>query len=251
MTGRVSLVAHRGQPRSFPENSLEGFRHVLKSGTGYVQTYVDISADGIPLLSHDAHLLKLSGKQIIVADISFDQIKQIPAGYTERFGDKFQNSRIASLAQFADLLKDWPDVTCFIELKSASINYFGLKAVDITMEALAEIESQVVLISFDEEAVAYAKKNYDVPVGWVLPEWSEENQQKAVELKPQYLFVDIDFCPQKKAELWKGGWEWVAYTINRAEDVKHYAGLGIELIETNRYSELKRESKIVDESYDF
>ena len=251
MTGRVSLVAHRGQPLSFPENSLEGFMHVLKSGAGYVETDVHITSDGIPVLSHDAHLLELTGKQIIIADHSFDQIKQIPAGYPERFGEKFKDSRIASLKEFSGLLKEWPDATCFIELKSASLDNFGMKAVDIMMQSLTEIRSQVVIISFDCEVVMYAKKHFDTPLGWIIPEWTEQNRLKALELKPRFLFVDTDICPQTPPELWQGGWEWVVYTVNKSSEVDFYASLGIELIETNRYSDLKKESKIVDISHDF
>ena len=57
--------------------------------------------------------------------------------------------------------------------------------------------------------------------------------------------------PTEKSDLWPGSWKWVVYTANTAKEVKHYAGLGIELIETDRYSELKQESDIVDVSNDF
>jgi len=251
MTGRVSLVAHRGQPLSFPENSLEGFSHVLKTGGQYLETDVHITSDGIPVLSHDANLLKLTGKQIIVADHSYDEIKHMSAGYSERFGDQFDHCRIATVKQFSELLKDWPDVICFIEIKDACLNYFGLKAVDLIIDALQEIHSQVVVISFNYDALEYAKSNYDCPVGWVLPEWSEQNRLKSSVLDPDYLLVNTKFCPQETAEIWPGSWEWVVYTINSDEDLGHYAGLGFELIETNRFSELKLESKVVDKSNDF
>ena len=250
MMGRVSLVAHRGQPLSFPENSLQGFRHVLDAGASYVETDVHITADGVPVLSHDANLLKLTGKQIIIADHAYDAIRDMSAGYAERFGDQFEDYRIATLAQFAELLQGYPNVTCFIELKASSLNYFGLKAVDLTLKALQPIESQSVLISYEYDALQYARQHAELPLGWVLPEWSEENRRKALALQPDYLFVDSDFCPQDQAEIWHGPWQWVAFTLNSAQEVAHYAGLGIELIETNRYSELKQESR-VDVSNDF
>lgn len=251
MTGRVSLIAHRGQPLSFPENSLEGFSFCLESGAGYVENDVHITADGIPVLSHDAHLLKLTDKQIIVADHSYDEIKDMSAGYPERFQQKYSHCRIATLEQFSSLLKDWPDVTCFIEIKEPCISHFGLKAVDLIIQALKEIESQVVIISFEYEAVVYSKNNFKSSVGWVLPEWSEENRQKSEELSPEYLFVKTDMCPEKKSDIWSGTWEWVCYTVNTDEEVKHFAGLGIELIETNRFSELKQECDIIEKSNDF
>lgn len=251
MTGRVSLVAHRGQPLSFPENSLEGFAHVVKSGAIYVETDVHITSDGTPVLSHDANLLRLTEKQIIIAEHNYDEIKDMPAGYSERFGDKFDFCRIAMVEQFSILLKDWPDVTCFIEIKEPCLRYFGLKAVDLIMQALKDIHPQVVVISYEYDALEYTQNHYDVPVGWVLPEWSEENRLKSIELNPRYLLVSTNYCPQEKSEIWSGSWEWIIYTVNTAEDVEHYAGQGIELIETNRFSELKLESKIVERSNDF
>lgn len=251
MMGRISLVAHRGQPLTFPENSLHGFQHVLDAGAEYLETDVHITAGGLPILSHDANLLKLTGKQIIIADHEYDAIREIPAGFPERFGDKFNDYRIATLEQFVYLLKNYPDVTCFIELKEASLNYFGNKAVDLVMQALEDISQQCVLISFDYDALLYAKQNYDLPFGWVLPDWSEDHKDKAAELDPKFLFVDTDFCPQEESGIWQGDWQWVAYTINSDEEIEHYAGLGIELIETNRFSELKKESAIIDVSNDF
>ena len=100
------------------------------------------------------------------------------------------------------------------------------------------------------DALQYAQQHAELPLGWVLPEWSEEKRRKALALQPDYLFVDSDFCPQDQAEIWHGPWQWVAFTLNSAQEVAHYAGLGIELIETNRYSELKQESR-VDVSNDF
>jgi glycerophosphoryl diester phosphodiesterase len=252
MMGRVSLVAHRGQPSTFPENSLQGFTHALKAGAKYVETDVQITADGIPVLSHDAHLLKVTGKQIIIADHAFSVIKDLPAGHAERFGDRYQDFRIATLQQFVELIAEWPDTICFIELKEAALNNFGMKAVDLVLEEFNKIYSQAVLISYDYDALAYArKKDPEIRVGWVLPEWSEENRSMSQELEPEFLFIDEEYCPQDKSELWSGEWQWVAYTINDKEQVTHFAGLAIEIIETDRYSDLIKESDIIEVSNDF
>ncbi len=252
MTGRVTLIAHRGQPQKFPENSLQGFRHVLQAGAGMIETDVHFTQDGVAVLSHDSHLLKLTGKQIIVADHDFDEIRDIPAGYSDRFGGQFEDFRIASLQQLVELIGDWPEVKCFIELKPAALSNFGLKAVDMLIETLAPMRDQVAMISFDRDAVQYCQQHYaDIETGWVLPDWSEENRQKAVRLAPAFLFVDTEFCPSQAADLWAGPWQWIVYTVNTAAEVAYYAGLGFELIETNRYSDLKQESDIVDVSTDF
>ncbi len=251
MTGRVSLIAHRGEPMNFPENSLSGFEHALKHGARYVECDVQITADGVPILSHDANLLKLTGKQIIIADHDWSELRDMPAGYAERFGDRFENERIATLEQFVELMSAQDHVLSFIELKESSIDYWGMKAVQLVLEQLQPIAGDCALISFSDDALAHARKHYDVPIGWVLPEWLERNRERAQELAPEYLFVDTEFCPDDPSALFEGVWEWVAYTINTPQEVAHYAGLGIELIETDRFSELSKESDIIDVSHDF
>ncbi len=241
MPNYPAFVAHRGQPLSYPENSLEGYIHALTSGAKYVETDINFTADEVPVLSHDEDLLRSSGKTIIVAKHSYADIEHISAGYPDRFGDQFKHCRIATLQQFSTQLSQWPEVTCFIELKEESLALMGNRAVDLACEAISEIVAQAVLISFDYDALAYARHNHKFPIGWVLPGWTAENHHKATILAPDYLFVDTDFCPVEKSKLWPGCWQWAVYTINDAEGVRHYTELGIKLIETDRYSELINE----------
>lgn len=253
MSGRVTLVAHRGQPDVYPENSLQGFRHALNAGARFIETDVQITSDAVPVLSHDAHLLRLTGKQIIVADHDFQQIQSVAAGYPERFADQYADYRIAALSELAGLLKPCPDVTAFIELKQAAINNFGMKAVDLIIQALKPVMRQIVLISFNDDALAYAASQHQLTTGWVLPEWSEENRRQAEKLKPRYLFLDQEMIGEDAWQgLWPGPWKWVAYTLNDAQSLQQLVAVtGIELIETDRYSALKQESSMVDTSNDF
>ena len=240
MKEQIYLVGHRGQPDSFPENSLESFSHALKSGAAYIETDINVTADGVAVLSHDNSLLRLTGKDINVTKSTYASFKDISAGYPEKFSSRFNHCRIATLGEFSNFLQSWPEVICFIEIKQDSLLCFGHRVVDLVMASLETIRDQTVLISFDYGALLYARDHYDVPVGWVLPEWSVENQLKADRLAPDYLFVDAEFCPDNNKELWPGPWQWAVYTINTLEEIKKYAALGIRIIETNRISELQQ-----------
>jgi glycerophosphoryl diester phosphodiesterase len=239
MVDAIQLVGHRGEPDSFPENSLESFTHALKSGAVYIETDVNVTADGVVVLSHDENLQKLTGKDISVTKNSYASFKDIPAGFPEKFSDSFNHCRIATLMEFSDLLQNWPNVICFIEIKQDSLLHFGNNVVDLVLQALQKIEERSVLISFDYDVLVYARNKYHRPVGWVLPEWSRENRIKAEALSPEYLFVDANFCPDNSIDIWAGPWQWVVYTINTAEGIKKYVDLGINIIETNRLSELQ------------
>ena len=89
MTDKIHLVGHRGQPDSFPENSLESFSHALQSRAAFIETDVNVSADGVAVLSHDENLKKMTGREISITKNAYSVFKDIPAGYKERFSDQF------------------------------------------------------------------------------------------------------------------------------------------------------------------
>lgn len=239
MTEPVQLVAHRGEPDAFPENSLEGFAHALRAGATYLETDVQLTADGVVVLSHDEGLYRLTGKAVSITRNEYSAFKSLSAGYAKKFSGRFEHCRIATLKQFADLVQQWPGVICFIEIKPESLVHFGHQmVVDRVVESLRVIEAQSVLISFDYEALVLARSKYRRAVGWVLPGWTEENRIKAETLVPEYLFVDAKYCPQNAAEIWQGSWQWVVYTLNDLTAIKQYTNLGIRIIETNCISEL-------------
>ena len=123
------LIAHRGEPETWPENSLVGYAAVLSAGARYIETDVQITADGIPILSHDPTLLKITGQDLAVTETGYETLRSLPAGYPERFGDKYRELRLARLDQLVELLQQWPEANAFVEIKRASILAHGTAAV--------------------------------------------------------------------------------------------------------------------------
>jgi len=241
------LIGHRGEPDSWPENSLTGYRQVLQAGARFIETDVQITADGIPVLSHDPSLLKVTGHNLNVTDTPFDKIRTLPAGYPDRFKDQFDHFRIDTLAAFADLLKQWPETRAFVEIKHASVKAFGVEhVVNIMLETLAEVLDQCILISFEYAALEYGANNSSLPVGWVLPEWNNENRKQAEALAPDYLFVNRKRVPAKPEPLWPGPWQWAVYTVNKADEVPAFLDRGFALVETNVIRSLLDEAQVDD-----
>jgi glycerophosphoryl diester phosphodiesterase len=229
------LIAHRGEPESWPENSLAGYRAVLEAGALYIETDVQISADGVAVLSHDPSLLKVTGHNLQITDTDYRSIRACPAGHPEQFGTRYRELHIARLEEFAALLRQWPQARAFVELKHASIRTFGITRVfDIVMDCLADVQEQCILISFEYAALQHARAHSRLPVGWVLPEWSAENRALAARLAPEYLFCNRKRLPPGDEPLWPGPWQWVIYTLNEATDIKHYLARGAHMVETNK-----------------
>jgi glycerophosphoryl diester phosphodiesterase len=233
------LIGHRGEPETWPENSYAGFEAVLRAGAVYIETDVQMAADGVAVLSHDPSLHRITGLDRSIADTDYREIRALSAGYPECFGEKYKDLAITRLDDFAALLKQWPQARAFIEIKHDSIAAFGVdKVVDTVLAELDEVLEQVIIISFDYEVLVYTRGHCDLPIGWVLPAWSGENRARASELSPEYLFCNRKRLPPAPAALWEGPWKWVVYTVNDASEIAPFIKRGIDMLETNIISKL-------------
>lgn len=106
----IEVVAHRGLTAHALENTLEAIREAVAAGFATVEIDVRITADGIPVLMHDADLSRLWNTDRTVAASSLDQLRE--AAPLEA---RFAASRVPTLEDALDtvapgrLLIDLPD----------------------------------------------------------------------------------------------------------------------------------------------
>jgi glycerophosphoryl diester phosphodiesterase len=70
-----------------------------------------------------------------------------------------------------------------------------------------------VVISFNYEALVYARKQASVAIGWIITTWDEANHQLAKELTPDYLICNYRKVPFDNGGLWTGPWAWALYDV--------------------------------------
>lgn len=137
--GIIRLHGHRGARGVLPENTLIGFRHCFDIGLQVVELDIMVTADGIPMLTHNPRLMAAAtrgadGKWLdqdsaLVAQMTHDGMQQFDVGglrdgteYAERYPDQafLSGVRIPDLAQLADLISEpaFGDVWLNIEIKS-------------------------------------------------------------------------------------------------------------------------------------
>lgn len=241
---RSVLIGHRGIPDSYPENSIGGFEAALQSGAAFIEADIQVTADHVPVLSHDPTLKKLTGHDIVITDTVHDDFRMLSAGYPERFGSRFDDYRIPTLEELVNLIKRWPEVKVFVDLKRESLEKHGSSVViDILRQSLARIRSQCMVISFDCPTLERIRETGDFTIGWVIPEWSEQNRKLAELLAPDYLFCNRKRLPEGKNILWPGPWQWVAYTMNTSEDARSYLEAGFSLVETDCINQMLESKK--------
>ena len=73
----VAISAHRGGSIEAPENTLESFKYALDLGCSYIETDVQLSADGIPYIFHDDDLKRLLDRDVMFNTLSSSEIKKL------------------------------------------------------------------------------------------------------------------------------------------------------------------------------
>lgn len=231
---RGCLVAHRGEPSSYPENSLLGFDAVLRAGAVYLETDIQLTADGVPVLCHDPDVASVTGRDYVVMQTGYETLGALPAGYPSRFGERYTDVRLARLEDLVPLLRSWPRVRTLIEVKQESLEAFGTDHVmRRILSALHEALAQCIIISFVQEPLIHARDHGHLPIGWVLPEWSNASRAAAMRLQPDYLICSRKRLPAEPEALWPGPWQWIVYTVNTVEETLALRRRGITLIETD------------------
>jgi len=62
------VIGHRGAMAYAPENTLASFREARRRGASWVEIDVKLTADGVPILMHDASLTRTMGIDRLVAE---------------------------------------------------------------------------------------------------------------------------------------------------------------------------------------
>jgi glycerophosphoryl diester phosphodiesterase len=150
------VVAHRGASSRYPENTLPAFEAAVELGAPVVELDVRLSADGVPVVIHDADVSRTTGGRGLVHELTAAEIVRLPAGTPE------VPARVPTLGQALAVLSGRAGVA--IEIK----NIPGEPAYDaegrrLVAAALAEVERSrfegpVLVISFDLRSLATARE---------------------------------------------------------------------------------------------
>ncbi len=223
------LIAHRGWPDRYPENSLEGIAAVLEAGARAVEFDVQLTADGQPVVIHDDLLKRLIGCSGSVTQST----RRSLAGLRIK-GPNQTWAAIPDLSAVLETVAGFPQAQAFIEIKAASIRRFGReKTLAAVMECLHRFTCPHVLLSFDARIAALARARGVTRIGWVFKPWTSIARITACWLKPDYLFVRASRIPPWPKPFWKGRWKWVIYGVDSPPGARRLMERGAALVETD------------------
>ena len=229
------VVAHRGASGLAPENTLPAFRLAIAQGAPAVECDVHLSADGIPVIIHDATLDRTTNGTGKVADLPHEQLRKLDAG--SWFGASYSRAWIPTLDETLALCAG--KATVFVELKVG-----GGEA--LVLAAFASFDrtpgAEVVVITFDPELVRLvAHYRPSLSLGFLISRRHveqhgvEASTQFAREIgasfiAPQHHVVDEPFIEAAhKATLPVSVW-----TVDDPDRMSHLHRMGVDALTTNR-----------------
>ena len=235
------LIAHRGDMTTYPENSLLAFQSAVALGFKNIELDIQISKDCVPIVIHDENLERTAGVEQLVKNLYANEIIKIPLSVPIKYTDRAELLNIATLNQVVNILNEYPEITLFVEIKRQSVDYFNVNdVVESTMKALTDVNFKIVIISFLENVIEYARKNYKCPIGWVIKTLDSKSLEMAKIIQPNYIFCNINKINMDTLTLWNGAWELALYDIKDPKHAKKLLEQGISLIETGDIVKLSK-----------
>ncbi len=226
------LIAERGNCEEFPENTLPALTSALAQGITRVLVDVQLSADGVPMLSHDVGTLRTSGIDRSVLHTNAADLTDTCVGEPRRFGALFSDVGMAMLADAIGLLGVYEDALLFIDLKHASVAHFGHEqVVQAVAESCRHARARAVIVSADLPVVYRARQAYGFKIGWRIDTLDSHTQLKFQALAPDYLLLPRGAMPQQ-GYLQRGPWQWIVTDVSTGQQCADLAGRAVSLIAT-------------------
>jgi glycerophosphoryl diester phosphodiesterase len=234
-----ALVAHRGYALHYPENTVVGVEAAIAAGARYVEVDIQLAADETPVLFHDRTLQRVCDAPGAIHDYTLEQLQRFRAKEFDRFGYRYAQVPIATLAEFVELLQSHPYVSAFIEIKRAAIERFSIDTVlSRVLPLLQPIAERAVIISFSVPALVAARERGWQQIGVVIDRWRERRGAAIRALSPEYVFVDVDGLP-RWGRLRFSASKIVVYEVADAKHARRLAKRGVHLVETFAVGELR------------
>ena len=239
------LIAHRGYAKRFPENTLVALEAAIEAGACCVEFDVQFTADGVPVLLHDANLKRTTGTNKRIYSTLWEKVETLLVNDAKAHPKKFAGVGIPMLSDAVALLSRHPNVQAFVEIKEETIEALGIETVVRTLvDVCAPIINHSTLISTDVLTLRCARAMGFNTIGWVIGQYDDDALTIATELAPDCLFVNYTKLPDDIEQLWPGPWQWALYEVTQAKVALQLAGLGANYIETMAIAELLKNPKL-------
>ncbi|MBU9712075.1 glycerophosphodiester phosphodiesterase family protein [Evansella tamaricis] len=141
----MEIIAHRGNKRYTPENTMASFYSAMTYPIDGIELDVQFTKDGIPVVIHDDKIDRTTNGRGYVRSFSFQEIRQFDAGTW--FHERFRGEKIPSLKEVFQWASD-KQVSLHVELKKQKRNSTEYLTQCLKLITNLHLEDRVIISTF-------------------------------------------------------------------------------------------------------
>lgn len=216
------VLAHRGDSRAAPENTLPAFESALKLGVDLVELDYHHSADGVPVVFHDEELDRATdacrrwgGSKILLSSRNWCDLCNLDAGHW--FAESFIGTRLSRLEDILRLV--CPRAGCMIERKGGDAGTL------VALLARLGYVDRCVVTAFDWDFLAHCRSlGPDVLLGALGTDpLTGQHLTEAKRFGAQVIGWDDQFVTREHIKLVQAhglkAWVWTVDDAGRAAEL--------------------------------
>jgi len=235
-------IAHRGASAVAPPNTLAAFRRAAELGADGIELDVHLSADGVPVVIHDATVDRTTDGTGRVADLPLSALKELDAG--SWFDLAFAGERIPTLGEvFEEVGRT---LLINVELKVAPGEDQGLEAAVVALVERHGLQERVLLSSFNPMALRRVRRLAPgIPLGLLYEAATLSRLARLVAwamrgLRPEAIHPHWRLIrPSTVRRAHARGRRVVAWTVDEPSGMQRLVGWGVDGIITNHPDRLR------------
>ncbi len=205
-------IAHRGAPREFDENTLEGFLRAVERGADAVELDVHRTRDGAVVIHHDPMLPGPDGRPGAIAELSLADLSHcvLPRG-----------GRVPTLSAVMDALGD--RATVYVELKGEGVG-------EAAVEVARKHGSRYAFHSFDHPAVLSLHTRWpDLHYGVLFDAGTPHPETLVARFPVRDLWPHRSLVDQRLVDAaHAAGKRILVWTVNDPDEVRRLTALGVD-----------------------
>lgn len=143
------VASHRGDQHGAPENTLAAMRLALQTDAEFVETDLQLTSDGVPVLMHDWTVDRTTNGSGPTWSHSWEELRALDAG--SWYSAEFTGTRVPRLEEFLELVAP-SDKRIILELKGT---WTTAQLIPVAAEIAARgLTGRVLIASFDIVSLA-------------------------------------------------------------------------------------------------
>lgn len=218
LMAQTKVIAHRGFSSAAPENTLAAFQMAIDIEADYFELDIHKTKDNKIVCIHDKTTDKTTSNNSsgTISKLTLDELESFKVGYSEKFGEKFNNERIPTLKEALVLAKG--KIKVCIEIKVKDVEK---EVVQIVNDL--EMKEQVIIFSFYYNVLQKIRElDVEIPILYLQGNADKNTVSEALVISAQAIGVGrgtkiteefVKYIHENDLEIWQ-------WTVNEESDMQ-------------------------------